>query len=56
VTRGFYKEESKIVSIPDTATKQDDTVDPDACRRTMPRHRIISGKRTHRNEGNKRKK
>jgi hypothetical protein len=29
VTRGFYKEESKIVSIPDTATKQDDTVDPD---------------------------
>jgi hypothetical protein len=29
VTRGFYKEESKIISIPDTATKQDDTVDPD---------------------------
>lgn len=29
VTRGFYREESKIISIPDTATIHDDTVDPD---------------------------
>lgn len=29
VTRGFYHEESQIISIPDTAGNHDDTVDPD---------------------------
>ena len=29
ITRGFYQEESEIISIPNTATSHDDTVDPD---------------------------
>jgi hypothetical protein len=44
------------VSIPDTATKQDDTVDPDLVEELCQGIAAYLGKRAHRNEGSKRKK